>query len=78
MGRKRRGKLKKGTESGGEDEALFSGDEELIARKAEEREENRERPIDPNDELKPLPGDKARIVRGRDERIMGVPGGRGR
>ncbi|MCJ1361190.1 hypothetical protein MMC16_000288 [Acarospora aff. strigata] len=28
--------------------------------------------IDPNDELKPLPGDKARIVRtgmGRDERI---------
>lgn len=32
--------------------------------------------IDPNDELKPLPGDKARIVRsgmGRDERI-GVVG----
>lgn len=24
---------------------------------------------DPNDELKPLPGDKARIVRSRDERI---------
>ncbi|EEQ88872.2 hypothetical protein RJZ56_005877 [Blastomyces dermatitidis] len=24
---------------------------------------------DPNDELKPLPGDKARIVRTRDERI---------
>ncbi|OAX80828.1 hypothetical protein ACJ72_04837 [Emergomyces africanus] len=26
-------------------------------------------PYDPNDELKPLPGDKARIVRTRDERI---------
>lgn len=25
--------------------------------------------IDPNDELKPLPGDKAKIVRSRDERI---------
>ncbi|PKX90895.1 CDC26 family anaphase-promoting complex subunit [Aspergillus novofumigatus IBT 16806] len=25
--------------------------------------------IDPNDELKPLPGDKARIVRSREERI---------
>lgn len=28
--------------------------------------------IDPNDELKPLPGDKARIVRSREERIVGV------
>ncbi|KIW65810.1 hypothetical protein PV04_08033 [Phialophora macrospora] len=28
--------------------------------------------VDPNDELKPLPGDKARIVRGREERIMGA------
>ena len=27
--------------------------------------------VDPNDELKPLPGDKARIVRSREERIMG-------
>ena len=27
--------------------------------------------IDPNDELKPLPGDKAKIVRSRDERIGG-------
>lgn len=26
-------------------------------------------PFDPNDELKPLPGDKARIVRSREERI---------
>ena len=30
--------------------------------------------VDPNDELKPLPGDKARIVRGREERIMGQGG----
>jgi hypothetical protein len=28
--------------------------------------------VDPNDELKPLPGDKARIVRGREERIVGT------
>lgn len=28
--------------------------------------------IDPNDELKPLPGDKARIVRSREERIVGT------
>jgi hypothetical protein len=32
--------------------------------------------VDPNDELKPLPGDKARIVRGREERIMGVSSAR--
>ncbi|KAL9623185.1 MAG: hypothetical protein Q9160_002500 [Pyrenula sp. 1 TL-2023] len=31
--------------------------------------------IDPNDELKPLPGDKARIIRSREERI-GIGGGR--
>ena len=27
--------------------------------------------MDPSDELKPLPGDKARIVRGREDRIIG-------
>ena len=27
---------------------------------------------DPSDELKPLPGDRARIVRGREERILGT------
>jgi len=32
--------------------------------------------IDPNDELKPLPGDKARIVRSREERIAGTGTGR--
>ena len=31
--------------------------------------------MDPNDELKPLPGDKARIVRSREERIVGTGGG---
>lgn len=30
--------------------------------------------VDPNDELKPLPGDKARIVRNREERITGTRG----
>jgi len=34
--------------------------------------------VDPNDELKPLPGDKARIVRSREERILGQGGGRER
>jgi hypothetical protein len=34
-------------------------------------------PVDPNDELKPLPGDKARIVRGREERIVGAQPGVG-
>ena len=34
--------------------------------------------IDPNDELKPLPGDKARIVRTREERIVGTGGGSNR
>ena len=33
--------------------------------------------IDPNDELKPLPGDKARIVRRREERIVGTGAGAG-
>jgi hypothetical protein len=31
--------------------------------------------LDPNDEIKPLPGDKARIARSRDERLgMRGPG----
>lgn len=34
--------------------------------------------VDPNDELKPLPGDKARIVRSREERIgVGTAGAGG-
>lgn len=33
--------------------------------------------LDPSDELKPLPGDKARIVRGREERLTGASGRRG-
>ena len=33
--------------------------------------------VDPNDELKPLPGDKARIVRTREERIVGTGAGAG-
>ncbi|WEW58518.1 hypothetical protein PRK78_003986 [Emydomyces testavorans] len=34
--------------------------------------ENKAGAVDPNDELKPLPGDKARIIRSRDERIGGL------
>jgi hypothetical protein len=33
-----------------------------------------QRRMDPNDELKPLPQDRARIVRTRQERIMGGSG----
>lgn len=48
---------------------------ENIAGEAEELQ----KPIDPNDELKPLPGDKGRMGMSGRERIMGtVPGGRGR
>jgi len=51
----------------GEDpEGLFSDVEQR------ERGESKTVAVDPNDELKPLPGDKARIVRGQDERVMGV------
>jgi hypothetical protein len=42
---------------------------------AERVEENVAGAIDPNDELKPLPGDKARIVRTREERIVGTGAG---
>jgi hypothetical protein len=38
-------------------------------------EENVAGAVDPNDELKPLPGDKARIVRTREERIVGTGAG---
>lgn len=36
--------------------------------------ENSNQRLDPNDELRPLPGEKARIVRTREERIMGTAG----
>ncbi|KAJ5286895.1 Anaphase-promoting complex subunit CDC26 [Penicillium angulare] len=35
----------------------------------EHRKTNSNSKFDPSDELKPLPGDKARIVRSREERI---------
>lgn len=57
----------------GEDpDGLFTG-----ARQQHEQQAP-EKAVDPNDELKPLPGDKGRFFRGREERIMGVPGARGR
>ena len=42
---------------------------------AQGMEENVAGAVDPNDELKPLPGDKARIVRTREERIVGTGAG---
>ncbi|KAI9850239.1 MAG: hypothetical protein M1838_005965 [Thelocarpon superellum] len=44
--------------------ARASADPEAMAHK-----EKQATVIDPNDELKPLPGEKARVVRTRDERI---------
>lgn len=55
-----------------EDIAAF---EESRLRKVEEKPQPEQQPstananFDPSDELKPLPGDKARIVRSREERI---------
>lgn len=40
-----------------------------------QQQQNRQSAMDPNDELKPLPGDKARIVRSREERIVGTGAG---
>ena len=52
------------------------GDHSTAAAAAAARrmEDNVAGEIDPNDELKPLPGDKARIVRTREERIVGTTG----
>jgi hypothetical protein len=41
------------------------------------RQEEKRGPVDPSDELKPLPGDQSRMMRigegrGREERIMGM------
>ncbi len=40
-----------------------------------QQKQSRSEIVDPNDELKPLPGDKARIVRSREERIVGTGAG---
>jgi len=61
----------------GEDpDGLFTEGAEAGARHTgtREREENKVAVVDPNDELKPLPGDKARILGragGREERGAG-------
>lgn len=53
----------------GEDpEGRFTGDNNQQYAK---KKENKATTVDPNDELRPLPGDKARIVRSREERVMG-------
>ncbi|KAF4767368.1 hypothetical protein HAV15_009232 [Penicillium sp. str.  len=49
-----------------EDIAAF---EEARLRKLTARKGSSNANLDPSDELKPLPGDKARIVRTREERI---------
>ena len=47
------------------------GGEEVQEMREENSNVNMNMATDPNDELKPLPGDKARIVRTREERIIG-------
>ncbi|EEQ34958.1 conserved hypothetical protein [Microsporum canis CBS 113480] len=55
------------------EEAQLRRQQEIMNRKANKTDSTGTKAendgIDPNDELKPLPGDKARIVRTRDERI---------
>jgi len=53
----------------GEDpDGLFTGQ----TQQNQKNSEDIAKVLDPNDELKPLPGEQARIVRGREERIMGA------
>jgi hypothetical protein len=47
----------------------FEAQQERLAQRQQEQSNGGK--VDPNDELKPLPGYKARIVRGREERIIG-------
>ena len=64
----------------GEDpEGWFTGPDAGDDQDQQIREENNVNAMamDPNDELKPLPGDKARIVRTREERIVGTGAGGG-
>jgi hypothetical protein len=67
----------------GEDPNSYFGNNSGNYSVGQRMEENVAGTVDPNDELKPLPGDKARIVRTREERIVGAgagasagPGGR--
>jgi hypothetical protein len=57
-------------------EDLAAFEEARLRKLSEENKHTEQHPqgassvnFDPNDELKPLPGDKARIVRSREERI---------
>ena len=45
--------------------------EQAAAMAQQQQQQQRPEYVDPNDELKPLPGERARIVRTREERIMG-------
>jgi hypothetical protein len=46
----------------------------ILQQQREADARNAQNAIDPDNELKPLPGDKARIVRSREERIVGTAG----
>lgn len=67
--------LKTGEDPNGWFRKSKPGDPDFILQ--QQREANRrnaQNAIDPDNELKPLPGDKARIVRSREERIVGAAG----
>ncbi|ETN37028.1 uncharacterized protein HMPREF1541_08016 [Cyphellophora europaea CBS 101466] len=67
--------LKTGEDPNGWFRKAQPGDPDFAIQQQREAEQrNAQTVVDPNDELKPLPGDKARIVRSREERIIGASG----
>lgn len=65
--------LKTGEDPNGWFRKAKPGDPDFAMQQQRESEQrNTQNAVDPNDELKPLPGDKARIVRSREERIVGA------
>ena len=68
--------LKTGEDPNGFFRSANPGDPDFNAQQEKMAERQAEKgSVDPNDELKPLPGYKARIVRSREERIMGTAAG---
>lgn len=67
--------LKTGEDPNGWFRKAKPGDVDFVVQQQREAEQRHiQNVVDPNDELKPLPGDKARIVRSREERIVGAVG----
>lgn len=68
--------LKTGEDPNGFFRAAQPGDPDFAAQQERLAQRQAESGVvDPNDELKPIPGYKARIVRSREERIVGTAAG---